>query len=144
MASYHSTKSGHTEFEESTEELKPLTEEEKAQKLEEVSLGAGYCLNVLAQHRLLNQLIPTQLRAKMAEKRKAQAKLDAEENRRNEEIRRKSGKDEAAAKEALKLKEAERDALRRKKGKSHTRRKLPVCRKREGGFLVVWCADLQK
>lgn len=92
LASYHSTKSGHTDFEESTEELKPLTEEEKAQKLEE-------------------------LRAKMAEKRKAQAKLDAEENRRNEEIRRKSGKDEAAAKEALKLKEAERDALRRKKEK---------------------------
>lgn len=57
-----------------------------------------------------------QLRVKMAEKKKAQAKLDAEENRRNEEIRRKSGKDEAAAKEALKLKEAERDALRRKKG----------------------------
>lgn len=38
LASYHSTKSGHTEFEESTEELKPLTEEEKAQKLEEVSV----------------------------------------------------------------------------------------------------------
>ncbi|GAA5875777.1 hypothetical protein JCM3774_006454 [Rhodotorula dairenensis] len=92
LASYHSTKSGHTDFEESTEELKPLTEEEKAQKLEE-------------------------LRAKMAEKRKAQAKLDAEENRRNEEIRRKSGKDEAAAKEALKLKEAERAALLRKKEK---------------------------
>ncbi|GAA5990311.1 hypothetical protein JCM10908_007308 [Rhodotorula pacifica] len=92
LASYHSTKSGHTDFEESTEELKPLTEEEKAAKLEE-------------------------LRAKMAEKKKAQAKLDAEENRRNEEIRRKSGKDEAAAKEALKLKEAERDAIRRKKEK---------------------------
>ncbi|BGP57975.1 hypothetical protein JCM8202v2_005632 [Rhodotorula sphaerocarpa] len=92
LASYHSTKSGHTEFEESTEELKPLTEEEKAQKLEE-------------------------LRAKMAEKKKAQAKLDAEENRRNEEIRRKSGKDEAAAKEALKVKEALRAADQRKKEK---------------------------
>lgn len=77
-----------------------------------------------------------QLRAKMAEKRKAQAKLDAEENRRNEEIRRKSGKDEAAAKEALKLKEAERDALRRKKGKSRARRKLPTCRDREGGWFL--------
>lgn len=73
----------------------------------------------------------------MAEKRKAQAKLDAEENRRNEEIRRKSGKDEAAAKEALKLKEAERDAIRRKKGKSHTRRRMPICRNRKGGFLVT-------
>lgn len=36
LASYHSTKSGHTNFEESTEELKPLTEEEKAEKLREV------------------------------------------------------------------------------------------------------------
>ena len=44
LASYHSTKSGHTDFEESTEELKPLTEEENAQKLEEVSLGAGHCM----------------------------------------------------------------------------------------------------
>lgn len=79
----------------------------------------------------------------MAEKRKAQAKLDAEENRRNEEIRRKSGKDEAAAKEALKLKEAERDALRRKKGKSRARRKLPIRRYLERGFFSRWCADLQ-
>ena len=63
----------------------------------------------------------------MAEKRKAQAKLDAEENRRNEEIRRKSGKDEAAAKEALKLKEAERDALRRKKGKSRASNDACLC-----------------
>ncbi|GJN93753.1 hypothetical protein Rhopal_006810-T1 [Rhodotorula paludigena] len=93
LAQYHSTKSGHTDFEESTEELKPLTEEEKAQKLQE-------------------------LRERMAEKKKAQAKLDAEENRRNEEIRRKSGKDEAAAREQLKLKEAERQAALRKKEKA--------------------------
>lgn len=57
LASYHSTKSGHTDFEESTEELKPLTEEEKAQKLEEVSLGAGHCMNTFLQYRLLSQLI---------------------------------------------------------------------------------------
>ncbi|GAA5900835.1 hypothetical protein JCM8208_004623 [Rhodotorula glutinis] len=93
LASYHSTKSDHTNFEESTEELKPLTEEEKAEKLRE-------------------------LRAKMDEKRRVQAKLDAEENKRNEEIRRKSGKDEAQAREALKLKEAERAAVLRKKEKA--------------------------
>ncbi|BGO95268.1 hypothetical protein NBRC10512_003031 [Rhodotorula toruloides] len=93
LAQYHSTKSGHTEFEESTEELKPLTEEEKAQKLAE-------------------------LRARMEEKRKAQAKLDAEEARRNEEIRRKSGKDEAAAKADLQLREAEKQAALRKKEKA--------------------------
>ncbi|TNY24083.1 ubiquitin-related domain-containing protein [Rhodotorula diobovata] len=93
LASYHSTKSGHTNFEESTEELKPLTEEEKAEKLRE-------------------------LRAKMDEKKKLQAKQDAEEARRNEEIRRKSGKDEAQAREALKLKEAERAAMLRKKEKA--------------------------
>ncbi|BGP27406.1 DNA-binding protein [Rhodotorula toruloides] len=93
LAQYHSTKSGHTEFEESTEELKPLTEEEKAEKLKE-------------------------LRARMEDKRKAQAKLDAEEARRNEEIRRKSGKDEASAKADLQLREAEKQAALRKKEKS--------------------------
>lgn len=35
FASFHAEKSGHTNFEESTEEIKPLTEEEKKQKLQE-------------------------------------------------------------------------------------------------------------
>lgn len=35
FASFHAEKSGHTNFEESTEEIKPLTEEEKKQRLEE-------------------------------------------------------------------------------------------------------------
>ena len=35
-AQFHAEKSGHTNFEESTEEIKPLTEEEKRQKLEEM------------------------------------------------------------------------------------------------------------
>lgn len=56
----------------------------------------------------------------MEEKRKAQAKLDAEEARRNEEIRRKSGKDEAAAKADLQLREAEKQAALRKKGESRS------------------------
>lgn len=36
LASYHGEKSGHDQFEESTEEIKPLTEAEKAAKLEEL------------------------------------------------------------------------------------------------------------
>lgn len=39
LASYHGEKSGHDQFEESTEEIKPLTEEEKAAKLEEVRIS---------------------------------------------------------------------------------------------------------
>lgn len=35
FASFHAEKSGHTNFEESTEAIKPLTEEEKKQKLQE-------------------------------------------------------------------------------------------------------------
>jgi phage FluMu protein Com len=35
FASFHAEKSGHTNFEESTEEIKPLTEEEKKQKLQD-------------------------------------------------------------------------------------------------------------
>lgn len=35
LAQYHAEKSGHTNFEESTEAIKPLTEEERKQKLED-------------------------------------------------------------------------------------------------------------
>ncbi|GAA6022324.1 hypothetical protein JCM10207_003285 [Rhodosporidiobolus poonsookiae] len=93
LAQYHGTKSGHSQFEESTEELKPLTEEEKAQKLNE-------------------------LRAKMDEKRRLQAVQDASDAKRNEEIRRKSGKEEAQRREELKVKEAQREAEKRKKEKA--------------------------
>lgn len=93
LAQFHGTKSGHTSFEESTEEIKPLTEEEKAEKLKE-------------------------LRAKMEEKRKIQAKKDAEEAKVNEAIRRKGGKDQQQIKAELQLKEAEKAALQRKKDKA--------------------------
>ncbi|GAA5827749.1 hypothetical protein JCM11251_007654 [Rhodosporidiobolus azoricus] len=93
LAQYHGTKSGHSQFEESTEEVKPLTEEEKAQKLKE-------------------------LRAKMDEKRRAQAVADAADAKRNEEIRRKSGKEEAQRREELKVKEAQREAEKRRKEKA--------------------------
>ncbi|GAA5872700.1 hypothetical protein JCM1840_004493 [Sporobolomyces johnsonii] len=93
LAQYHGTKSGHTSFEESTEELKPLTEEEKAEKLRE-------------------------LRARMEEKKKIQAKKDAEEAKANEAIRRKGGKDQAQLKAELQLREAEKQAAQRKKDKA--------------------------
>ena len=51
--------SGHDQFEESTEEIAPLTEEEKKQRLDE-------------------------LREKMAEKKAKQAVLDKEEQKKNE------------------------------------------------------------
>ncbi|GAA5885841.1 hypothetical protein JCM16303_000076 [Sporobolomyces ruberrimus] len=93
LAQFHGTKSGHTSFEESTEEIKPLTEEEKAEKLKE-------------------------LKAKMDEKRKIQAKKDAEEAKVNEAIRRKGGKDQQQIKQDLQLKEAEKAAIQRKKDKA--------------------------
>lgn len=84
LANFHAEKSGHDQFEESTEEvrqtrpthycidcdlpkIKPLTEEEKKQRLEE-------------------------LREKMAEKRAKKAVEEAKEHKANEALRRKAGK----------------------------------------------------
>lgn len=91
-ASYHGTKSGHENFEESTEEKKPLTEEEKKAKLAE-------------------------LREKAAARKAAAAKVDAEEQKQNNIIRKKQDKDLAAIKEEMKLKEAQKlaEAKRREK-----------------------------
>lgn len=52
----------------------------------------------------------------MDEKRRLQAVKDAAEAKQNEDIRRKSGKDEAKIKAELQLKEANLEALKRKKG----------------------------
>ncbi|KIY65701.1 hypothetical protein CYLTODRAFT_492106 [Cylindrobasidium torrendii FP15055 ss-10] len=92
LANFHAEKSGHQSFEESTEEIKPLTEEEKAAKLQE-------------------------LRAKMVEKRAAKSVIDAQENRENEKIRRKANKDMNQVREELKAKEALKDAEQRKRDK---------------------------
>lgn len=67
LANFHAEKSGHDQFEESTEEIKPLTEEEKKQKLAE-------------------------LREKMAAKRAMKSVEEANETKTNEAIRRKQGK----------------------------------------------------
>ncbi|GAC71389.1 RNA polymerase III subunit C11 [Moesziomyces antarcticus T-34] len=93
FAQFHAEKSGHTSFEESTEEIKPLTEEEKKAKLEE-------------------------LRAKLAAKRAAQSKIDAEESRVNEKIRRKAGQDLTEVKEEMKRKEQLKEAERKRKEKA--------------------------
>ncbi|CAE7205089.1 unnamed protein product [Rhizoctonia solani] len=92
LANFHAEKSGHDQFEESTEEIKPLTEEEKKQKLAE-------------------------LRERMEEKRAAKAAEDAKEARANELIRRKGGQDIGSIKEELQLKEAEKEARQRKQDK---------------------------
>ncbi|KIM25401.1 hypothetical protein M408DRAFT_331168 [Serendipita vermifera MAFF 305830] len=92
MAEFHAEKSGHDQFEESVEEIKPLTEEEKKQKLAE-------------------------LREKMAEKRAKKSVIDAEEQKANEALRRKAGKDAGRIKEDLQLKEALKEAEQKKREK---------------------------
>ncbi|KIY47723.1 hypothetical protein FISHEDRAFT_74389 [Fistulina hepatica ATCC 64428] len=97
LANYHAEKSGHDQFEESTEEIKPLTEEEKKQRLEE-------------------------LRERMAAKRAVKAQEQAKEDRANEVIRRKAGKDLNKIKDDLKLKEAEKEAKQKIKDKIEERK----------------------
>ncbi|CAO1617555.1 unnamed protein product [Sympodiomycopsis kandeliae] len=88
LVSFHAEKSGHTNFEESTEEIKPLTEEEKKERL-------------------------AQMRQKLSEKRAAQSQVDSEEAKANEKIRRKAGQDMGMAREELKKKEAIKDQQRK-------------------------------
>ncbi|KAI0047394.1 hypothetical protein FA95DRAFT_1589128 [Auriscalpium vulgare] len=92
MANFHAEKSGHDQFEESTEEIKPLTEDEKKQKLAE-------------------------LREKMAEKRAKKAIEEAKDAKANEQIRRKSGKDAVQAKEDLKMKQLTKEAEAKRREK---------------------------
>ncbi|KAL4249933.1 Ubiquitin-related domain-containing protein [Abortiporus biennis] len=92
LANYHAEKSGHDQFEESTEEIKPLTEEEKKQKLAE-------------------------LKEKMTAKRAAKAKEEAKESVANEAIRRKAGRDINALREELQAKELKKEAEAKRKEK---------------------------
>ncbi|OCB87700.1 hypothetical protein A7U60_g5226 [Sanghuangporus baumii] len=124
LANFHAEKSGHDQFEESTEEvrntsiyyfhlsthsklkIKPLTEEEKKQKLAE-------------------------LRAKLAEKRAQKSVEEVEEARSNAAIRRKADREAAEAREQLKVKEAlkaaeemKREKAQEKKAREEIRRKI--------------------
>lgn len=79
-AERHATRTGHQNFSESTEAIKPLTEEEKLEKLAE-------------------------LKARMMAKRAAREQQEIEERKQAEKIRRKAGQEITNAKEALEAKE---------------------------------------
>ncbi|KUJ12129.1 uncharacterized protein LY89DRAFT_709976 [Mollisia scopiformis] len=92
QASFHGDKTGHENYSESTEEIAPLTEEEKKQRLEE-------------------------LREKMKEKKAKQAIIDKEEQKRNEKIRMKSTKEVQDAKEELAKNEQIKAAAKKRQEK---------------------------
>lgn len=92
LANFHAEKSGHDQFEESTEEIKPLTEEEKKEKLAE-------------------------LKSRMADKRAKKAAEEAKEAQANEQIRRKSGKDVGKLREEVRTKESLKEMERKKQEK---------------------------
>lgn len=91
-AEFHATKSGHSDFSESTQEIKPLTEEEKKQKLAD-------------------------LREKMAAKKAVQSEQDKKDAKKNEQISRKKTKESEDIKEQLKVKEQIKDAEKKRREK---------------------------
>ncbi|KAI0455877.1 ubiquitin-related domain-containing protein [Xylaria acuta] len=91
-AEFHANKSGHADFSESTEEVAPLTEEEKQQRLVE-------------------------LREKVKAKRANQAIVDKEEQKRNEQIRQKATKESHDIKEELQRKEQIKEAAKKRQEK---------------------------
>ncbi|CAH0002981.1 unnamed protein product [Clonostachys byssicola] len=91
-AEFHASKTEHTDFSESTEEIAPLTEEEKKAKLEE-------------------------LRERVRAKKSAASAKDKEEAKENERIRQKSTKESQEAKEELQRKEQMKEAARKRQEK---------------------------
>ncbi|KAI1421094.1 ubiquitin-related domain-containing protein [Xylaria sp. FL1777] len=91
-AEFHANKSGHSDFAESTEEIAPLTEEEKQQRLAE-------------------------LREKVKAKRANQAVIDKEEQKRNEQIRHKATKESQDIKEELQRREQIKEAAKKRQEK---------------------------
>ncbi|KAI1925082.1 hypothetical protein LOZ58_005045 [Ophidiomyces ophidiicola] len=92
QAEYHASKTEHVDFSESTEELAPLTEAEKAAKL-------------------------TELRERLAEKRAKVSEQDKADKKRNEEIRRKNTKESQDIKEELQKKEQLKEAAKKRREK---------------------------
>ncbi|KAL8736369.1 MAG: hypothetical protein Q9181_002446 [Wetmoreana brouardii] len=92
QAEFHASKTQHVDFAESTEEIAPLTEEEKKARLDG-------------------------LRQKLAEKRAGTSEQDKIDKKRNEEIRRKSTKETQDIKEELKKKEQLKEAAAKRKEK---------------------------
>ncbi|KAI0179104.1 ubiquitin-related domain-containing protein [Hypoxylon sp. FL1284] len=91
-AEFHANKSGHTDFAESTDEIAPLTEEEKKKRLEE-------------------------LRERVKAKKAGQAAVDKEEQKRNEQIKRKATKESHEMKEELQRKEQIKEAAKKRQEK---------------------------
>lgn len=92
QAGFHAEKTGHDDFAESTEEIAPLTEEERAAKLS-------------AAH------------AKLAEKRANQAIQDKEDAKKNEKIRQRATKESHELKEELQRKEQIKEAAKKRQEK---------------------------
>ncbi|KAJ4154860.1 hypothetical protein LMH87_000134 [Akanthomyces muscarius] len=92
LASFHASKTEHTDFSESTEEIAPLTEDEKKARLQE-------------------------LRERLQAKRATQSIQDKEDHKRNEQIRQKSTKESQDAKEELQRKEQIKEAARKRQEK---------------------------
>ncbi|KAL8874341.1 MAG: hypothetical protein Q9174_000292 [Haloplaca sp. 1 TL-2023] len=92
QAEFHASKTQHVDFAESTEEIAPLTEEQKKARLED-------------------------LRQQLAEKRAGASEQDKIDKKRNEEIRRKSTKETQDIKEDLKKKEQLKEAAAKRKEK---------------------------
>ncbi|KAH7125407.1 ubiquitin-related domain-containing protein [Dendryphion nanum] len=92
QAEFHASKSGHENFSESTEELKPLTEEEKAARLAE-------------------------MKERLAAKRSAQEEQDKIDRKKNEQIRMKATKESQDIKEDLQKKERLKEAQAKKREK---------------------------
>ncbi|KAK5152270.1 hypothetical protein LTS14_008647 [Recurvomyces mirabilis] len=92
MSMFHAEKTGHDDFSESTEEIAPLTEDEKKQRLQE-------------------------LREKLAAKRAGMADVDKAEKKRNDEIRKKQSKETDDVKEQLQAKEQIKEAQKKRQEK---------------------------
>ncbi|KAG5973263.1 hypothetical protein E4U58_005486 [Claviceps cyperi] len=92
LATFHATKTEHTDFSESTEEIAPLTEDQKKARLDE-------------------------LRERLKAKRSVQSEQDKENARRNEQIRQKSTKESHDLKEELARKEQIKEATRKRQEK---------------------------
>ena len=91
LAMYHADKSGHEDFSESSEKIKPLSPEEREKRLQE---RACVCTNT-DEH---------PVRSGAAEKRAVKEAENAREQRANEMIRRKAGQDAGQAREELERK----------------------------------------
>ncbi|KAG9303686.1 hypothetical protein G9A89_018583 [Geosiphon pyriformis] len=95
-AERHAIKTGHVNFSESTTAIKPLTEEEKAEKLQE-------------------------LKQRLMEKREIRLLAEKEEEKNREKVRRKSGRELTDAKEKFEEKDLQKTLIAKKKEKEEER-----------------------